>query len=119
LPGGFRGGNFRAWLFEIARHVLIDHARKRRPEPLDDAEHRRDDRAAAPDAGLIERERSEALRRCLERLSSEAVALVRARLGGADDREACRRLDLTPERAYTLFHRAKEQLQACLERVLA
>ncbi|MBV8265589.1 MAG: hypothetical protein JO252_04505, partial [Planctomycetaceae bacterium] len=81
--------------------------------------HRSDDRAGAPDARLIERERTEALRRCLERISSEAAALVRARLGGEDYREACRRLELTPERAYTLFHRAKEQLQACLERVLA
>ena len=34
LPDQFRGGNFRAWLHQIARHAIIDQGRKRRPEPL-------------------------------------------------------------------------------------
>src|SRR3954466_4180261 len=29
LPGQFRGGNFRAWLHQIARHALIDRGRKK------------------------------------------------------------------------------------------
>ncbi len=119
LPGGYRGGNFRAWVFEIARNVVTDHVRKRRPGALGDGDERlTDGRAIAPDARLVDRERVEALRRCLERLSSEAAEIVRARLGGDDYSEVCRRLGLSSNRAYKLFHTAKEQLQPCLERAL-
>jgi RNA polymerase sigma-70 factor (ECF subfamily) len=118
-PGGYRGGNFRAWLFEIARNVVTDHVRKRRPGSLRDGDELLlDGRAIAPDVGLIDRERAEALRQCLARLSSEAAEIVRARLGGDDYPEVCRRLGLSLNRAYKLFHTAKRQLQACLERAL-
>jgi RNA polymerase sigma-70 factor, ECF subfamily len=31
LPEQFHGGNFGAWLYQIARHVLIDHGKKKKP----------------------------------------------------------------------------------------
>lgn len=119
LPDGFRGGNFRAWLFEIARNLLIDHLRKRRPYPIDDdAASRLEGRPGSPDAGLIEQERAEWLRRCLAKLTSEAAALVRSRLGGEDYEGLCSRLGLSANRAYKLYHAAKGQLKDCLERTL-
>ena len=78
LPGGFRGGNFRAWLFEIARNALVDHIRKRRDQSLGDGEPLLlDGRSGSPEDVMIERERAEKLRRCLERLGAESAALVR------------------------------------------
>jgi RNA polymerase sigma-70 factor, ECF subfamily len=119
LPDQFRGGSFRAWLHQIARNALIDHARKRRPEPLENEDRLADGRSGYADARLIERERAEALRRCLSKLTAETAELVRARLGGDPYQDICPRLGLTPARAHKLFHMAKEQLQACLERALA
>lgn len=119
LPEGFHGGNFRAWLYQIARNYLIDQGRKRRPQPLESEEEWSDDRQAAPDAPLLERERQQALSRCLERLGAEAAGLVRARLAGESYPEICLRLGLKMERAHKLFHQAKEQLQLCVERALA
>ena len=63
LPTGFRGGNFRAWVHQIARNVVIDQRRKRRSEPLPDEgsliDHRQWDRARAAEA-----DRRDALARC-------------------------------------------------------
>ena len=119
LPEQFRGGNFRGWLHQIARNAVIDHARKRRPELLEDADSLPDGRHGRPESRLIERERSEALRNCLGRLSAVAAELVRARLGGDPYEDICKRLGLPPPRVHKMFHRAKEQLQTCLEESLA
>src|SRR4051794_37643012 len=72
LPAGFRGGNFRAWLFRIARNLVIDRGCKPHLEALIEGETLPDDRPEPPDARLIEHERREALRRCLERLDATA-----------------------------------------------
>jgi len=120
LPDGFRGGNFRAWVFEIARNLLIDHHRKRWPDQIgNDESSLLESRPDSPEAGLVERERADGLRRCLEKLTSESAALVRARLGGEDYEGVCSRLGLGANRAYKLFHTAKGQLIDCLERTLA
>jgi DNA-directed RNA polymerase specialized sigma24 family protein len=57
----------------------------------------------------------EALRRCLEKLSATAADVVRARLAGMDYAEVCRRLDLQPQQAHKLYHKAQELLKACVE----
>jgi RNA polymerase sigma-70 factor (ECF subfamily) len=116
---GFRGRNFRAWVFEIARNLLIDQGRKKRPEPIGDGEpFLVDGRIGAVDSGLIERERAEGFRRCLDRLPPDAAALIRARLGGEDYESVRTRLGWTANLAYKRFHAAKEQLKKCLERAL-
>ena len=115
LPGGFHGGNFRAWLYRVARNLVIDLARKKRPELYGEQQP---DVEGPAGGGPEEAERSAVLRGCLERLPAEWAALVRARLGGESYDEICPRLGLKPERAHKLFHQAKEQLQACVQRAL-
>jgi RNA polymerase sigma-70 factor (ECF subfamily) len=118
LPQHFDGRNFSGWLYQIARNALIDHGRKRKAQALVDPEVVPDSRAGRDDDRLVERERMEALRRCLEKLGSPAAAVVRARLAGEEYPELCRRLGMTSGQAYRLFHSAKDQLKTCVERAL-
>jgi RNA polymerase sigma-70 factor (ECF subfamily) len=117
LPEQFHGGDFKAWLYQIARNYLRDLARKKKMDNLGEEQPEvPDQRHEAPDEVFAAQERMEALHRCLERLDAEAAALVRARLAGDSYEEICPRLGLKPERAHKLFHQAKAQLQACVER---
>ena len=120
LPTGFRGGNFRAWVHQIARNVVVDHRRKRRAEPLADEgnliDHRQWDntRADATDAA----NRSDVLARCLqklERANARVADLVRCRVGGESYDAYCARTGMPADKAYRAFHQAKIRLQACVE----
>jgi RNA polymerase sigma-70 factor, ECF subfamily len=118
LPEQFQGGNFRAWLHQIARNVIVDHGRKRKPEAFSEPESLPDGRSRRPDDRLIEQERAEALRRCMERLEARTAELVRGRLAGESYQEICARLVLPPPDAHKLFHLAKNQLKTCVEHIL-
>jgi RNA polymerase sigma factor (sigma-70 family) len=117
LPAGFRGGNFRAWVHQIARNVVIDHLRKRRSEPLPDEgnlmDHRQWDGARS-----VEADRRDALVRCLkklERTNARVADLVRSRVAGESYDAYCARTGMPADKAYRAFHQAKAQLQACVE----
>ncbi len=118
LPAQFLGGNFRAWLHQIARNAIIDLGRKKRPAALTDPLALVDGRSEPARSLLLEQERKDALERCLEALKSELAALVRARLGGDSYTDVCGRLALRPEQAHKLFHLAKAQLKTCVEGIL-
>ncbi len=113
---GFRGGNFRAWLFQIARNLLIDERRKKRPQSLPEAHDDADHGASRPDDILLDRERMQTLAECLEKLESTAGALIRSRLRGESYEGICEQLKLTAHRAHRLLHTAKQQLQTCVNR---
>jgi len=121
LPESFHGGNFRAWLYQIARNSLIDHGRKMRPDQLGEDNPPMAREADRPDVVLAEQERLTILSRCLEKLRSQdaqSAELVRSRLAGESYPDLCKRLGIKPERAHKMFHLAKENLQRCVERSL-
>jgi len=119
LPEGFDGKDFRAWLFTVARNLLVDRSRKKHLESLEDHVENLVDRLGnRPDARLIDEERRAALKRCLEQLDARSRELVQRRLGGEDYPAICQRLGLTQARAYQIFHEAKSKLKNCLERAL-
>jgi len=115
LPTSFRGGNFRAWLHQIARNQLIDVSRRAPIATLGDAADDGPGDTVRPDEPLLEQERMDILRRCLDKLEHDLRSLVQARLSGDSYDDVCSRLNLRPERAHKLFHEAKGQLTACVE----
>jgi RNA polymerase sigma-70 factor (ECF subfamily) len=114
-PTGFRGGNFRAWLYQIARNAMIDLARKKKMTELG-GEDPVDDRIAGAGERLIDEEQRAALAACLEKLDALSAEVVRALLGGNSYGEICTRLEIKPERAHKLAHLAKKSLKSCVER---
>jgi RNA polymerase sigma-70 factor (ECF subfamily) len=113
----FRGGNFRAWVHQIGRNVVIDHLRKRKNAPLAEEgeliDHRQGDAARSE-----ETERRDALARCLEKLeeaNARMADLVRSRVAGESYEAYCIRTGMPADKAYRAFHQAKAQLQACVE----
>lgn len=75
-----RRSSLRTWLFSIARHRCLDalkiaRRRRRRFEPMAEAPETPDPAAAAEDH-LADRDRTRALRRCLERLPPQVRTAV-------------------------------------------
>ena len=112
------GVPFRARLMTIAKNALIDHARRRRPVALGEGIDPPDDRGDGPDSGLLERERADALARCLKGLDERSRVVVRGRLSGEGYDELAPKLGVPTARVHRLFHDAKMRLTACLERAL-
>src|SRR5262245_14806477 len=112
----FQGGNYRAWLFQVARSCLTDWARRNRrhvasdlseaPEPVD-----RSARAA------IVSEHSAAVEHCLGKLDERSRWLIQSRFGGEEDVPAvCSRLGMEKKTAQNLLSMALNQLRECVER---
>jgi RNA polymerase sigma factor (sigma-70 family) len=116
---GFRGGNFRAWLHQIARNVIVDHLRKRKHEPLAE-EGELIDQRQWDNTRSIDADRRDALARCLqklERANAQVADLVRSRVAGESYDAYCGRTGMPADKAYRAFHQAKAQLQACVEQI--
>jgi RNA polymerase sigma-70 factor (ECF subfamily) len=113
----FDGGNFRAWLFQIARNYLVDESRRRRLMPVPDETEmvRPDQRAREPYEILIDREHRSRLAACIERLGEPRKAIVKARAAGLEYDEFVAEMNLSNQQASQHFFAAKKLLRACLE----
>ncbi|MCA9056072.1 MAG: sigma-70 family RNA polymerase sigma factor [Planctomycetaceae bacterium] len=114
LATHFKADHFRGWVFQMARNLLIDHHRKRRPdtmpEEFDPADRRVDLSGDAVDQRVAH------LKPCVEALAEDRKAIVQARLVGASFDDISQQMGIPPNTAMTRFHRAKDQLRDCIEK---
>lgn len=105
-----------AWLYQIARHAIIDHHRRRKPAvELDESLAAEE----LPEDGL-ERDIAECLPRLIEQLPHASYdALVMSEIDGLPQNEVARRLGISLSGAKSRIQRArakiKEMLDACCE----
>lgn len=118
LPELFYGGDFRAWLFTIARHCVVDQSRKQAPNTLHDMHSVPDRWTPSADEQLAEEESMDQLRRCLGRLDPQSRQIMIARMTGTSYAEICAATGLPSLKAHKQFHRAKRQLARCLKGAL-
>jgi RNA polymerase sigma-70 factor (ECF subfamily) len=113
LATHFQAEHFRGWVFQMARNLLIDHHRRRRPgslpEEFDPADRRRDLSADCIDV------RVHHLQPCVDALSDDRRSIVAARLSGTSFEDISAQLGIPANTAMTRFHRAKDQLRDCIE----
>ena len=116
LPSRFRGGNFRAWMHQIARNHLIDLSRKKKPDELPEGIEAVG--SERPEDPMEDAERQEILARCLEKLQENMAEIVRSRLSGEDYNTICERMEIKAARAHKLFFQAREQLTNCAKKAI-
>jgi len=123
LPGQFTGGNFRAWLFTLARNHLIDAARRRNARAAFGYGGAAEEPAAAPldPEGeepwqiLAAEERGRRLRGCLDKLDAARRRVIVGRLGGEDYAAIAEALGISTAQAQSWLFVAKRLLRDCLE----
>jgi RNA polymerase sigma-70 factor (ECF subfamily) len=108
-------GHFSGWLFQIARNLICDRARRPAgPGALPDEDRTVD--METPQAVLTRREVHDQLQRCLEHLDDKERRIVRARTAGEGYDEVCDGLRIDRNTAYKIFHKATARLADCMKR---
>jgi RNA polymerase sigma-70 factor (ECF subfamily) len=113
LQTRFDANHFRGWIFQMARNLLIDQHRRRRPAEMPEAFDPTDSRGD-PERDCIDA-RVDFLRPCVEGLAEDRRRIVQERLSGQSFEAISERLGIPPNTAMTRFHRAKDQLRECIE----
>lgn len=107
----FDGGNFRAWVLQIARTTIIDGFRKTKSHQsmaeIDVPER--------PQAPPEDEDLTTALRECLDTISAEFSVVVRARLNSQPYDDICAKLSIPLGTAHSRFDKGKKQLKLCVE----
>lgn len=112
----FRGGSFAAWLFTIARHVVVDASRKRRDEPLAAADERVDPSQSAEEAALAA-DAARDLATMLQPLSTDQRRVIELRLAGLSGAEIAAVMGKSVASIKMLQFRAVRRLRLAQEQV--
>ena len=112
----FHGGSVQAWLYRIARNVLIDHWRKKKELFVDDVDSlAADDR---PSTGELLDKKAQLLdlRQALDKLPDEMHSVVTMRfLEGLSCRQVAEKLNLSESNVRVMQYRALKKLKEHLK----
>jgi len=106
----FIDGDFRPWMYRIAKNHLIDQYRKKMPERLAE-----DIDLASPELDE-EDDRLDALRDCLEQVEGTFVEVVRGKTQGLSTDQLATMYQVNSKTVATRIHRGKQLLRECVER---
>jgi RNA polymerase sigma-70 factor (ECF subfamily) len=107
-------GPFSAWIFTIARNIVIDLHRAKRPQhSLDDAMHLID-RRPGPEEAALRRADADRLCELLDRLTTDQRQIVELRLAGLTDREIAAVLGRSHGSVRTVQYRALQRLRSLM-----
>jgi RNA polymerase sigma-70 factor (ECF subfamily) len=108
-------GQFRAWLYAIARHLLTDEARRRRPTLALEAAFDLADPAASPEDAATRSAESRALLVAVSRLPDDQRFAVELRLAGLSGPEVAAAMGRSHDAVRKLQIRAIDKLRADLD----
>lgn len=111
---GYRGPSFRAWLFGIAHHVVIDVYRTTHGDLSLDAAHDLDDPAGSPEDAAIASESTRALAAALAQLTPDQRQVIELRLAGLTGAEIGAALGRSQGAIAVAQHRAMRRLRQLL-----
>ena len=110
----FESGSFRAWLFTIAHHVVIDEVRRTRPATSLEAAAHLTDPAPTPEERLLDAEHGRRLAAVLRQLPPAQQQVLELRLAGLTALEIATVLDRSHGTIRNLQHRAMVRLRELL-----
>ena len=109
----FEKGNFRAWLYAIAKRHLIDEYRKDKRKPTLQALPGDIDFVASEDntdAAMLK-----AMKDCIEETHGNFVQVLRMRLDGISTEQIAHDMEIPVGTVYTRASRGKERLRDCIQ----
>jgi RNA polymerase sigma-70 factor (ECF subfamily) len=111
----YRSRSFRGWLYAIARNLVIDEYRRRKPvAPLESAGHVPTDQPGLDDQVIVADARAQ-LHAALSQLSEVPQQIVRLRLQGLTGNEIADRMGMSREAVKSAQYRAFAKLRDILQ----
>ena len=111
----YRGGSFRSWLFTIAHNVVVDNARRTKPQSSLPPDWEVPDPQPALDQQVIGRDESRLLWDLLDHLTDDQRLVVELRLAGLTGQEIADQLGKSLPAIKSLQIRAFARLRQLLE----
>lgn len=112
----YQGGNYRAWLFQVARSCLMDWARRSKRHTATNLDEAPEQAERSNNQSRHASDHSAAVENCLGKLDERGRLLIKARFGGEDDLPAvCNKLGVEKKTAQNLLSMALNRLRDCVE----